>query len=53
MTLRKFLDILLNNLNEKYFKIKDCLLRCGNYVSEIESKQETISILYQFLNKNI
>lgn len=45
--------IIINNLNEKYFKIKDCLLRCGNYVSEIESKQETISILYQFLNKNI
>lgn len=45
--------IIINNLNEKYFKIKDCLLRCGNYVSEIQSKEETISILYQFLNKNI
>ena len=45
--------IIINNLNEKYFKIKDCLLRCGNYVSEIENKKEIISILYQFLNKNI
>lgn len=45
--------MIISNLNEKYFKIKDCLIRCGNYVSEIESKQELISVLYQFLNKKI
>ena len=42
--------IIVNNLNEKYFKIKECLNRCGNNVQEVENKQETIEILYKFYN---
>ena len=45
--------IIINNLNEKYLKIKDCLVRCGNQVYEIENKKEIICILYKFFNKNI
>lgn len=32
-------------INEKYKKIKDALLRCGNYVYEINSKKEIIELL--------
>lgn len=42
--------IIVNNLNEKYFKIKECLNRCGNNVQEVENKKETIEILYKFYN---
>ena len=37
-------------LNERYFKIKECLSRCGNNVIEYEEKEETKKILYSFLN---
>ncbi len=40
---------IIENLNEKYFKIKENLARCGNFTYEIE-KQETIDILYSFFN---
>lgn len=39
----------IDNLNEKYFKIKETLSRCGNFVCEIP-KKETIDILYSFFN---
>ena len=41
--------IIIENLNEKYFKIKENLSRCGNFVYEIE-KKEVIDILYSFFN---
>ena len=31
---------IFQNLNEKYFKIKECLFRCGNIVQDINSKKE-------------
>ena len=43
-------EITKNDLKEKYFKVKDCLSRCGNSVIEINSKNEIIKILYSFLN---
>ena len=42
-------EILIQNLNDKYFKIKDCLSRCGNKVFD-KNKEETINILFSFLN---
>ena len=42
-------EIIFQNLNDKYFKIKDALLRCGNKVFE-NDKNETINILFSFLN---
>ena len=36
----------------KYFKIKECLYRCGNNVLEC-NKEETKNILFSFLNLKI
>ena len=40
---------IFQELNEKYFKIKESLSRCGNLVMEI-SKEETVDILFSFFN---
>ena len=44
-------EIIIQNLNDKYFKIKDALSRCGNKVFE-NNKEEIINILFSFLNFN-
>ena len=41
-----------NKLNEKYFKIKDALYKCGNLVLEITKKEEIKNILNSFFNSN-
>ena len=41
--------MIIDKLNENFFKIKENLSRCGNYVYEIE-KKESIDILYSFFN---
>ena len=52
------IEIIENDLKEKYFKIKECLSRCGNDVIEINNKNNIINIFYsllntrKFLNKN-
>ena len=43
-------EIIKNDLKEKYFKVKDCLSRCGNSVTEINTKKEILKILFSFLN---
>ena len=43
-------DIIIQELNDKYLKIKDCLSRCGNTVESIEKIEECRNILFQFLN---
>ena len=43
-------EIIQNDLKEKYFKIKDCLSRCGNSVKEISDKKEVLEILKIFFN---
>jgi len=43
-------DIVIEELNEKFFKIKECLSRCGNIVSCIYDKNDLIKIFYSFLN---
>lgn len=40
----------IQDLNDKYFKIKDSLSRCGNIVIQIEEKEEIKKILYSFFN---
>ena len=40
---------IFQELNEKYFKIKENLSRCGNTVLEC-SKEETREIIYSFFN---
>ena len=46
----KNLEIIIQELNEKYFKIKECLSRCGNKVNVIDEKQEILKIFFSFLN---
>ena len=43
-------EIIKNDLKEKYFKIKECLSRCGNSVFEINSKEEARKVISSFLN---
>ena len=44
---------IFQNLNEKYFKIKECLFRCGNIVQEISSKNEVKELFNVFFNSRI
>jgi len=46
-------DLIIQELNEKYFKIKECLLRCGNSVKNINNKKEAERIIYSFLNTRL
>lgn len=44
-------EIIIQDLNEKYFKIKECLSRCGNITQEYDSKKEirrNINIIFKF-----
>ena len=38
-------------LNDKYFKIKDCLSRCGNILEDLNSMEKVEEILESFINK--
>ena len=43
-------EILKNQLKDKYFKIKECLIRSGNSVNEISNKKDILKILFSFFN---
>ncbi len=43
----------IEDLKNKYFKVKDCLARCGNSVTDVTQKEELINILFSFFNKRI
>ena len=40
--------IVQEDLNDKYLKIKECLSRCGNFVYEIDSKEDVQMLLSSF-----
>lgn len=44
---------LIEKLNDQYFKIKECLSRCGNIVIDLNNKKEIIKVIYSFLNTRI
>ena len=45
---------IINELNEKYFKIKESLILCGNDVINIDRPEEIVEILKSFINfKNV
>ena len=46
----KNMEIIKQELNEKYLRIKECLSRCGNKVNNIDEKEEIIKIYFSFLN---
>ena len=43
-------SIMINYLNESFFKIKETLSRCGNTVYDVNTKEEAESILNDFIN---
>lgn len=43
----------IEELNEKYFKIKECISRCGNVALEYEEVEEIKKILFSFFNTRI
>lgn len=43
-------EIIIQELNERFFKIKECLLRCGNIANEIYTREELRRILFSFFN---
>lgn len=45
-------DLIIEELNEKYIKIKDALSKCGNKVINL-NKNEVKEILFSFLNTRI
>lgn len=44
-------DIVISELNNQFYKIKECLARCGNSVFEIKERDVIINILNSFFNK--
>ena len=46
-------DLIFEELNEKNYKIKECLLKCGNSVKNISHKKEVEKILFSFLNARL
>ena len=42
--------IVKNNLKEKFFKIKECLSRCGNFVIDVNEYEEIKDVLFSFFN---
>ena len=46
-------NIIIEELNDNYFKIKECLARCGNTVKDISNQQEIKELLFSFLNNRI
>lgn len=43
-------EIIKSDLKEKYFKIKECLSRCGNSVIELSNKKEIEKLFFSLLN---
>ena len=43
-------EIITDELNENFLKIKECLSRCGNNVINLNNKKEIQEILFSFLN---
>ena len=53
MKINKNEENIFQSLIEKYFKIKECLFRCGKIVQEINSKKEIKKLFNLFLNSRI
>lgn len=44
---------IIEELNENYFKIKECLARCGNIVKDINEKEKIKELLMSFINRRL
>ena len=45
-------NVIIQNLNNNYMKIKDLFGRCGNFVSEYTEEEQILEILFSFFNSN-
>ena len=43
----------VEELNENYFKIKECLARCGNIVKDVNKKENAKKLIQSFINKRL
>lgn len=43
-------EIIKNDLKDKYFKVKECLARSGNLVSELSTSKEVENLFFSLLN---
>ena len=43
-------EIIKNDLKDKYFKVKECLARSGNLVSELSNSKEVEDLFFSLLN---
>ena len=46
-------EIIIEELNENYYKIKECLARCGNIVKDFSNREDVIHLLYSFINRRM
>lgn len=44
---------IIQELNEKYFKIKECLARSGNIVKDINEKEKIKELFVSFINRRL
>ena len=44
---------IFEELNENYFKIKECLSRCGNIVKDINEKEKIKELIFSFINRRL
>ncbi len=51
--LEKIEENIFQELNEKYFKIKECLARCGNVVKDINEKEKVKELFISFLDRRM
>lgn len=49
----KIEENIVEELNENYFKTKECLARCGNIVKDINKKENIKKLIQSFINKRL
>ena len=51
--IEKLEENIFEELNENYFKIKECLSRCGNIVKDINEKEKIKELIFSFTNRRL
>ena len=46
-------EIIFDELNEKFLKIKECLSRCGNNVINLNNNKEIQEVIFSFFNSRL
>lgn len=51
--IQKVEESIIEELNENYFKIKECLARCGNVVKDINEREKVKQLIISFLDRRL